>query len=72
MHTAADHTLSRKRQSSETPVDFRKIQWDSEAIHHKAKISAGVVLIYFSAILNHYREGQSFENEFFFTQKKMP
>jgi hypothetical protein len=56
--------------------DFRKIQWDSEETHMKAREISGNYLQefrghnYFSAILNDRLEGQSFENEFFFTQEQ--
>ncbi len=56
--------------------DFRKVQWDSEETHHKARDISGKYLRefrgyqYFSAILNNQREGQSFENECFFTQEQ--
>jgi len=56
--------------------DFRKVQWDSEATHYKAREISGKYLQefrghqYFSAILNDKREGQSSENEFFFTQEQ--
>jgi hypothetical protein len=56
--------------------DFRKVQWDSEETHMKAREISGKYLQefrdynYFTAILNDQREGQSFENEFFFTQEQ--
>jgi hypothetical protein len=56
--------------------DFRKVQWDSEETHMKAREISGKYLQafhgyhYFSAILNDQREGQSFANEFFFTQER--
>lgn len=56
--------------------DFRKVQWDSEATHYKAREISGKYLQefrgynYFSAILNEHREGESFENEFFFTEEQ--
>ena len=56
--------------------DFRNVQWDSEETHMKAREISGKYLQefrghqYFSAILNDRREGQSSENEFFFTQEQ--
>jgi hypothetical protein len=57
--------------------DFRKVQWDSEETHMKAREIAAIYLQdalrgnnYFSAILNDRLEGQSFENESFFTQEQ--
>lgn len=57
--------------------DFRKVQWDSEETHMKAREISGKYLQdvlhgnnYFSAILNDRLEGQSFENECFFTQEQ--
>ncbi len=56
--------------------DFRKVQWDSEATHMKAREISGRYLqefrghSYFSAILNDHREGQAVENECFFTQEQ--
>lgn len=58
------------------PFDFRKVQWDSEETHMKAREISGKYLQefrgynYFSAILNDKHEGQSFENEFLFTQEQ--
>ncbi len=54
--------------------DFRKVRWDSEATHMKAREISRMYLQeffghrYFSAILNDYREGLTGENESFFTQ----
>ena len=56
--------------------DFRKVQWDSEETHMQAREISRKYLQefrdynYFSAILNDHREGQSFENECFFTQEQ--
>ncbi len=56
--------------------DFRKVQWDSEETHMKAREISGNYLQefrghnYFSAILNDRLEGRSSENEFFFTQEQ--
>lgn len=57
--------------------DFRKVQWDSEETHMKAREISGKYLQdvlrgnnYFSAILNDRLEGQSFENECLFTQEQ--
>ena len=56
--------------------DFRKVQWDAEETHMKAREISVKYLQefngynYFSAILNDQREGQSFENEFFFTEEQ--
>jgi hypothetical protein len=56
--------------------DFRKVQWDSEETHMKAREISGKFLQefreydYYSAILNDHLEGQSFENESFFTQEQ--
>ncbi len=57
--------------------DFRKVQWDSEETHMKAREISGKYLhdvlrdnIHFSAILNDRVEGQSFEHECFFTQER--
>ncbi len=57
--------------------DFRNVQWDSEETHMKEREVSGKYLgevlrgnNYFSAILNDRLEGQSFENECFFTQEQ--
>ncbi len=56
--------------------DFRMVQWDSEATHMKAREISQKHLQeffghkYFFAILNNFREGQTFENESFFTQER--
>lgn len=57
--------------------DFRKIQWDSEETHMKAREISAMYLQdvlrdnnYFSAILNDRMEGQSFENECLFTKEQ--
>ncbi len=56
--------------------DFRKVQWDSEETHMMTREISKKYLQefrgynYFSAILNDNREGQSFDNECFFTQKQ--
>jgi hypothetical protein len=56
--------------------DFRKVQWDSEETHMKAREISGNYLRefrghnYFSAILNDRLEGRSSENECFFTQEQ--
>jgi hypothetical protein len=56
--------------------DFRRVQWDSEETHMKAREISRKHLEefrgynHFSAILNDYREGQSNENEYFFTQEQ--
>ncbi len=56
--------------------DFRQVQWDSEETHMKAREISGNYLQefrgynYFSAILNDRLEGQSFENESFFTHEQ--
>ncbi len=57
--------------------DFRNVQWDSEATHMQARKISGKTLQdvlrgrnYFSAILNNQLEGQSSENEFFFSHEQ--
>ena len=57
--------------------DFRKVEWDSEETHMKAREVSALYLQdvlsgsnYFSAILNDRVEGQSFEHECFFTKEQ--
>lgn len=57
--------------------DFRKVQWDSEETHMKAREISAMYLLdvlrgnnYFSAILNDRLEDQSSENECLFTQEQ--